>query len=487
MRRLFFAVLALTLVCCTDYQSQLDEINDKIGEIDQAFGAGVIVQDGSLIFSGSDAPEFRLEDNVLQYSTDGGTTWTTAGEFGKECDLGALINYVSDAHSFGIKFGGQEAALSASAPSTAIPFTLTGDESGLEVQAIAPNGLIAKVQTPSASGGNIEITAVSAEADSTVLVIVSDGKGSAKVERLAVLIDRESFKEPDLPEFSLKVEYDDCQMRNYQWEELEYCVNGAVGGCSLEVIVKGQWTYEIFPETDSTGCVDIRCEGVLTKDPITLVASDNAGRRDTVEVRYTDLLWKVSVLGDSYSAYSGASILPYYPSGDVTSLKDMWWSLFISNNGFKQEKVNTWSGSTICCTGYGGADYSSQAFCTDRAKALGHPDIVVVCGGTNDSWAGSPVGDYKYSDWTAQDLFSFRPALAYMFETMYQTYGEDLDIYFILNNDLDEAIDESVKEICGHYDVVLVEIEDIDKQNSHPTKKGQRQIYEQLMECFEKE
>src|SRR5574344_1656725 len=45
-----------------------------------------------------------------------------------------------------------------------------------------------------------------------------------------------------------------------------------------------------------------------------------------------------------------------------------------------------------------------------RMNNLGDcPDIIFIFGATNDSWANSPIGDYKYADWTRQDMYSFRP------------------------------------------------------------------------------
>lgn len=50
---------------------------------------------------------------------------------------------------------------------------------------------------------------------------------------------------------------------------------------------------------------------------------------------------------------------------------------------------NTYSDSTVCNTGYKGADYSVRSFiiCMDD---LGNLDIILVFEGTNDSWVGYP-------------------------------------------------------------------------------------------------
>ena len=53
-------------------------------------------------------------------------------------------------------------------------------------------------------------------------------------------------------------------------------------------------------------------------------------------------------------------------------------------------------------------------------------------------------------------------------------------IYFILNDDLREEIDESVKTICARYGVPVIELTAIDKISGHPSVKGMRQIADQV-------
>jgi hypothetical protein len=44
---------------------------------------------------------------------------------------------------------------------------------------------------------------------------------------------------------------------------------------------------------------------------------------------------------------------------------------------------------------------------------MGNPDIILIFGGTNDAWTKTTLqGDYKYADWTYEDLWYFRPAFA---------------------------------------------------------------------------
>lgn len=438
------------------------------------------------------APEFRVDGSTLQISLDGGVTWSGAASFEKDLISGVGENsdayiiemtsgekiVIEKAKPFGITLGSQNHAATKMSPTVSVPYTLTGNTENLEVLAIAGDGMTAKVVPSTPVSGTVEITVLNPDSEKGVAVTVSDGMGMVVMQSLNVSVDWE----PVLPEFKLVAEYEDCEMCNNQKEDIPYSVKGAVGGCSLEVLTEGSWTYKTYQKTDTTGYVTVWCAGSITPDPVLIVASDGAGRKDTVEVVYTDIVKKISIMGDSYSAYEGFSTVAYYPRLDVNSVKDMWWYPFTHREGYKQDKIVVWSGSTICGTGYDGADFMYNAFCGARLKSLGHPDIVAICGATNDSWAGSPIGSYKYSQWTALDLYSFRPALAYLFDNLYDLYGENLEIYFLLNNDLSNDIDVSVRTICRHYGVGLIELENIEKRPDHPTKKGQQQMYEQLMD-----
>ena len=114
---------------------------------------------------------------------------------------------------------------------------------------------------------------------------------------------------------------------------------------------------------------------------------------------------------------------------------------------------------------------------------LGNPDIIFIFGATNDSWAHSPIGEYKYNDITTDDLWSFRPAMAKMLAWMKEHYAQS-DIYFLLNDGLSADINTSVKTICEHYDVKCIELQQIDKMAGHPSVKGMQQIAKQVAEAM---
>ncbi len=196
---------------------------------------------------------------------------------------------------------------------------------------------------------------------------------------------------------------------------------------------------------------------------------------------------KVSILGDSYSTFSGVNpegYAPFYPNdrNDVTEVSQTWWSLYNEKMGYTLEVNDSWGGTTICNTGYFKSNTANSSF-NSRLWKLGNPDIIFLFGGTNDAWANSPLGEYKYSDISKEDCNSLRPALAYTLDALARIYPK-AKVYTILNSELKEEVNESFREICKHYGVQLIELHDIEKQNGHPSIKGMQAICDQLVEAI---
>lgn len=201
----------------------------------------------------------------------------------------------------------------------------------------------------------------------------------------------------------------------------------------------------------------------------------------------------LAVLGDSYSTFAG-----FIPEGnacwynspadhkrtDVTKVEQTWWWQVANEGGYKLGAIESYSGATICNTGYRDEDYSDRSFVT-RCTNLGNPDIILICGATNDSWANAPIGDYKYANWKRVDLYFFRPAMAKMLNDIKLHYP-NVEVYFILNTELKKEINESVLEVCKHYDVPVLELVDIDKKSSHPSVKGMKAIAQQVLKFIKK-
>lgn len=202
----------------------------------------------------------------------------------------------------------------------------------------------------------------------------------------------------------------------------------------------------------------------------------------------------VAILGDSYSTFQ-YFVTPqdnkvWYtdPVRDYTDVADVsstWWHKVISQMGYKLGVNNSYSGATICNTDYHNGDATPFSF-VSRHNQLGDPDIIFIFGGTNDAWASVPMGEYKYSEWANGDLYLFRPAMSWLLKKTIDRYP-NVDIYFILNDDIGTEVPEAIKEICAHYSVPVIALHDIDKKSGHPSLLGMQQIADQVMEALPKE
>ena len=210
---------------------------------------------------------------------------------------------------------------------------------------------------------------------------------------------------------------------------------------------------------------------------------------------------RFSVLGDSYSAFEGYVTpdtndvwycLPPDNYVDVTSVEEMWWHQVAVEKGWVLERNNSFSGSLVCNMDF--AHYYGEHSFLHRMNNLGHPDVIFVFGGTNDVWDEAPLGDFIYEDWTEEQLCSFRPALAYLFEYLKSAYPQ-ARVYFMLDKHLGEshnthhehcdAFKSSVHEIANHCGITCIDLVDIHKSWDHPNKDGQASIARQVIEALE--
>ena len=196
----------------------------------------------------------------------------------------------------------------------------------------------------------------------------------------------------------------------------------------------------------------------------------------------------VAILGDSYSTFAG-----YIPEGnaiwyssipngrnDLTSVDQTWWKQFCEDGGYELLINDSYSGSTICNTGYGGADYTDRSFITRVPRSVsGKPDMLLIFGATNDSWANAPVGELQYSGWTTEDLYKCLPAYCYLLDWLKTNVPDTLPVC-IINSELKYEVVAGIMEACRHYDVPYLLLKDIDKLDGHPSIKGMTQINEQV-------
>lgn len=207
-------------------------------------------------------------------------------------------------------------------------------------------------------------------------------------------------------------------------------------------------------------------------------------------------LGNVLIFGDSYSTYKGyipdGYAVYYHPDGgdtDVRKVTETWWNKLISETDSNLVLNNSWSGSTIGYTGYENCDNSKTASFIFRFNQLKEKgffeenkiDTVFVFGGTNDSWSNAPLGEAMTNDWKQEDLFNVIPAV-YHFAYILKENLPETNIVWLINTEIKEDIQDSIKKACNLYGSKYIQFEYIDKMNGHPTIKGMEEIKEQILE-----
>lgn len=213
----------------------------------------------------------------------------------------------------------------------------------------------------------------------------------------------------------------------------------------------------------------------------------------------------IFILGDSYSTFAGhipegyATYYfnegPYYlqvnpdmklSESDVCRVEQTWWYDLARENGTLIKNCS-WSGTTICNTGYNGADNSNKSFITRLEKLIDNGffkenkiDTLFLFGGTNDSWANAPLGEKVYTGQTKEELYCVFPAFSYLINLLLEKLPT-VKVYCIINTELKNEIAEYYKAVCERCGVDAIELHDIDKTCGHPTVKGMQEIKEQIL------
>ena len=223
------------------------------------------------------------------------------------------------------------------------------------------------------------------------------------------------------------------------------------------------------------------------------------------------MLKNVFILGDSYSTFEGyvpENYVSYYgPDGpsylrknpkleksekDVFAVTQTWWYNLVKENGNLLLNCS-WSGTTICNTGYNGCDNTECSFIARIEKLIKEGyfkkntvDTLLLFGGTNDSWSDAPLGEVVYSGWTQEDVYSVFPAITYLLHLL-KTNLPDTKIYFILNHGVKFEITDFYKQACEKNAIPLIELHDIEKREGHPTIKGMEAIKNQVFDFINKD
>ena len=202
----------------------------------------------------------------------------------------------------------------------------------------------------------------------------------------------------------------------------------------------------------------------------------------------------IVILGDSYSTYKG--LIPegystWYPGNDVDGAEKTWWRIVLKEAGTDLLLNTSYSGTTVCHTGYGGSDCSNKSFLArlEKLAADGYfeknaADELWIFGGTNDSWADSPIGEIAYGEISFKEKYKVLPGFSALL-----ALAKSLPIgkvLVIFNSEMKPEIEKGYAEIAAHYEIPALQLANIDKKDGHPTALGMKEIAEQFLAFREK-
>ena len=200
---------------------------------------------------------------------------------------------------------------------------------------------------------------------------------------------------------------------------------------------------------------------------------------------------KFVIFGDSYSTYKGKVPLGnrcYYgiermDGGPVvSSAEKTWWGRLQEYTGAALVLNESYSGSSVCKTGY--PDYDASTSFVSRATPYfrkdffreNNVDTALVFGCTNDNWSGSPLGEVD-----GDDLYCVFPAFRFLVENI-KEHG--MRAVVLINDDFPQELEDGIITACETLGAEYVKLSDIEKVNGHPTERGMAQIFHQIKPLF---
>ena len=205
-------------------------------------------------------------------------------------------------------------------------------------------------------------------------------------------------------------------------------------------------------------------------------------------------LGSVFILGDSYSTFENCIPKGYetwYSSDaqektDVLNVKDTWWDMLLRSTNASLLLNDSYSGTTVCNTTYGGEYCPTTSFVGRFDKIMAEsvfkekePDTIFVFGGTNDNWADCTMSKLQFENWNSEDLKCVLPAFCYLLSRI-KTCLKSARLIVIINTELRPDVVNGYIAACKHYNTEYIQLKDIEKQNGHPNKIGMRQIFNQV-------
>ena len=231
----------------------------------------------------------------------------------------------------------------------------------------------------------------------------------------------------------------------------------------------------------------------------TILPTETTEAATTAPAPEDDGITNVMIFGDSYSTFEGyipTTYKSWYKKNgregtDVKKVEQTWWYQLCEQMNYNLVVNDSYSGSTIGYTGYDGADTSKTSSFIYRLENYekqkffekNDVDIIFVFGGTNDSWANAPLGEFKTENITKDDLYNVLPAISYFIGEL-KRLAPNAEIVFILNTDLKEEIGDAAKKTAEFYGTKCIELTTFKKSSSHPSVKGMQSIASQVRKAL---
>ena len=127
----------------------------------------------------------------------------------------------------------------------------------------------------------------------------------------------------------------------------------------------------------------------------------------------------------------------------------------------------------------------------DRLYDFNDPDVIIVFGGSNDTFKDVPLGEYNWdAPLETMELTQFRSAYVYMVRRLHEIY-RGVQLVLVIGDRLTSGYETSILDIAEHFDLPCVNfvsdpISRID--STHPDAKGHeqiaRKIYDSCKDCL---
>lgn len=211
-------------------------------------------------------------------------------------------------------------------------------------------------------------------------------------------------------------------------------------------------------------------------------------------------LGNLLIFGDSYSTLEG-----YIPKGNncyygesrqdtlclkVTKFEHTWWGKLMQATGANLLLNESYSGSTICYTGWNGY-CEEQSFIARLDKLIqegfftqNRVDTLLLFGGTNDCWVPSPVGEIGKNSYEKEDLAKTYPALEYFLMQMKKA-SPNTRVIGLINTDFPADFTQNLQTIYKNAGVESITFTYIEKGQGHPNTNGMQNICDEILKYLE--